>query len=153
MLCGEQFDSKGELYAHHETVHEDDGDDSISWGGCLLAIPALLVVGWRWLFGLFVIVAIVLGILGVFDKTKSKTDTRSCPGYSYVRQMKSEGKIESFDRVEPESGWICEYSLNDEQAFMRFKKVEGELQLEIEGNGEAYEAANKEAEAKGYTDR
>jgi len=150
LLCGERFDSEDELHRHAELVHEQE--DDFTWGGCLLAIPALLFMGWRWLVGIFIIVAIILAAFGVFDKTKT-TDTRSCPGYNFVRDMQSEATIESFDRVEPESGWLCEYSLNDEQAFVRFKKVGGELQLEIEGRGEAYEAASSEAEAKGYADR
>jgi hypothetical protein len=150
LLCGERFGSEDELTRHTELVHEQD--DDFTWGGCLLSIPALLIVGWRWLVGLFVIVGIVLAALGVFDKTKT-TDTRSCPGYNFVRDMQSEAEIESFDRVEPESGWLCEYSLNDEEAFVRFKKAGSELQLEIEGRGEAYEAASSEAEAKGYADR
>ncbi|MFN8164501.1 MAG: hypothetical protein U0R26_11890 [Solirubrobacterales bacterium] len=150
LLCGARFDSKPELYAHHEMVHEVRAKgDEFSWGGCLLAIPALLVAAWRWIVGVFFVVAVCLGALGVFDKTKT-ADTTSCPGYGFVRDMEERGVIESFDRVEPESGWICEYSLNDEQAYVRFKKAGRELELEVAGRGQAYEAADEEAERKGF---
>lgn len=151
LLCGEEFAYAAELDAHHETEHPEP-EEELTWGGCLLAIPALLIMGWRWVLGFIVVVGLILGAFGVFDKTKT-ADFKNCPGYGFVRELRREHRIESFDRVEPDSGFLCEYSLDSEDAFVRFKRVGKELDIEVEshaGHSEAYDETLKAAENQGF---
>lgn len=156
LLCGEHFDSEDDLLLHHEIEHEaEDDDDRMGWLDWLLFVPGILIIGWRWMIGLFIIAAIGLGALGVFDKDEAPEVT-NCAGYSFVRELRREAQIDEFQSVEPESGWACEYSLNDEEAFVRFKRARGGLELEIEGSGrsnDAYAGASELADAQGYHDK
>lgn len=118
----------------------------------LFALIAWLFRVWWAIFIIILIIAIPLAIFGVFDKDKT-TDFKNCPGYGFVRGLKKEGKIESFDRVEPDSGFLCEYSLDDEAAFVRFKHVGKELEAEVEsehGGNNEYDAALNGIEERGF---
>jgi hypothetical protein len=66
--------------------------------------------------------------------------------------MKAKAQIGSFKSVEPESGWLCEYSLNGEEAFVRFKRSQSDLELEIEGRGNGFQGAKEEPITKGYAE-
>jgi hypothetical protein len=92
----------------------------------------------------------ILGAFGVFDKEKTP-DSKGCPGYHFVRDLKVKGQIHTFAAVKPEDGWLCEYSLDNEDAEVRFKRTSGQLELEVVGSSSpAYYAANREARADGF---
>jgi hypothetical protein len=155
LICGESFQAEDELREHEgKDHHAEPGDDKIGALGCLLAIPVLLWEFKGTLFGLFIVVSVILGVLGVFDKDEAP-ESRRCLGYSWVRDMESAGQIDEFLAVEPEDGWACEYSLDDEAASLRFRQGQKELEVEIEGRGssDAYDAAVAEAESRGFSGR
>lgn len=153
LLCGESFGSQGELENHVVAAHElRPEDEKIGALGWILAIPLLL---WelRWVFvGILIVVFVVLGTLGVFDK-ETAPESRSCPGYYFARDLKRDGEIDSFRSVEPEEGWLCEYELDDVSA--RFRTSRDEVLLETEGrrSSSVYEAVTEKARAEGYTAR
>lgn len=65
LLCGERFASEEEFEAHYSAMHEPE--ERIGVLGWLIAVPVLLWEARGLLIGLAVVVAIVLGVLGVFD--------------------------------------------------------------------------------------
>lgn len=148
-LCGVEVGTPDELEAHISEVHEPK-DDELRWWHWVLATPMLLWAARGYLVGLFIVVAIALGLLGVFDKEKTH-DSKSCPGYHFVRNLKAKGQISTFSAVKPEDGWKCEYSLDNEDAEVRFKQANGEVQMEVAGRSTpAYSAADREARAEGF---
>lgn len=104
----------------------------------------------RYLWGALLIVGLVLGALGVFDKTPTH-DSKACPGYHFVRELKTKRQINDFVAVKPAQGWDCEYSLDNEDAEVRFKRTNREIEMEVDGfSSAAYYAANREARAEGF---
>jgi hypothetical protein len=106
-------------------------------GSLLLGILLLpFVAGW-WLFrallGIWVLllgialIALALHAVGILGSESAKpvADSRSCPGYDFVRSLKIEGQINSFAPIKPEKGWQCEYSLDNEDASVRLSAREG----------------------------
>lgn len=152
LFCGEEFETPVSLSAHVAEVHgaEQDEDDmtALDW---LIAIPVLLIAGWRYLFGAVVIVALVLGALGVFDKTPAP-ERKDCLGYGFVHTLHSRGEIAEFESVKPEGGWDCEYTLDDEDVEIRFKRGAGQEELEYEGyaSSPAYGATESLVEERGF---
>ena len=151
LVCGEIFDSEDNLAAHFDAEHNFDDEDASGWW-LLAAVPVLL---WRARYAVFWILVLgagALGALGVVDFGKDSAPERpNCAGYSFVRKLKTKSQINTFESVKPETGWNCEYSLDNEDALVRFKRTTGkQLELEIEGQGSAFAAANRESLAEGY---
>lgn len=151
-LCGEEVVGPYDLEVHMWDVHEQ-ADDDLKWWHWVLAIPVLLWEAKGGLIGLVIVAGIVLAAFGVFDKEKV-ADSRSCPGYQLVRDLKAKGQINTFAAVKPEDGWNCEYSLDNEDAEVRFRGHGEEVEIEVAGRSTpAYFAALREAKAEGFLHR
>jgi hypothetical protein len=138
-----------------EPPQEPEEDED--WGlADWLILPFALLWMYRWrIFGGFIVIGVALAALGVFDKTPV-AEPRSCPGYGLVRNLKAKGQIDTFVAVKPEEGWECEYSLDNEDALVRFKRTSGKVSSEVESHargGSAYPAASREMRAEGYAVR
>lgn len=153
LLCGDTFETREELEQHHLESHEIEEDDDLRWWHWVIAIPLLLFAGWRWLLGLVFVGAVIAGALGIFDKTPAP-EIRKCPGYAFVHRMERAGQIDSFASVKPESGWLCEYTVEDEETEIRFRRVRGgrELELEFEGRPPSVEKVERWAVREGYSE-
>jgi len=56
--------------------------------------------------------------------------------------------------VKPEDGWNCEYSLDNEDAEVRFRGHGEEIEIEVAGRSTpAYFAAIREARGEGFISR
>lgn len=140
--------------AYQRLSEEGSGWDDGGRPGVLgwIAIIVGGIWGLRWVIvGLFIAGSVVAGALGAFDKP-SAPESKDCPGYQMVRDLKTKGQIDTFRSVQPDQGWQCEYSLDNDDASIRFKRQGGQLQMEVDGivSTGAYKAAQREARARGY---
>jgi hypothetical protein len=102
--------------------------------------------------GLILLGLQAVGILNLDDSSKPTADSRSCPGYNFVRSLKGKDQINTFAAVGPKEGWKCEYSIDNENATVRFKA--NGLEAEIEGyESVAYYATKRELRADGFSFR
>jgi len=133
----------------YEPEEEEEDWGLLEW----VLLPFFLL--WQYKYFVLIAVGAAIAAFGIFDKEKV-AESRSCPGYALVRSLKAKRQINTFTAVKPEGNWECEYSLDNEDALIRFKRVRGEISSEVESRargGSAYSAASREMRAEGYVVR
>lgn len=138
---------------------EDERIGPLGWLGA--GVVGLWTLA-KWGFGLFVVVALIVGGVSALTDNKRKgpvvttpapsgppttastplttptstatiSEVPGSPGYKFVHSLADEGKIRNYQVVEPDKGWRTQYELDNADVTIKFRVRGGNDELEYSG--------------------